>query len=255
MQAKTLSATSLPALEAQLTTLQEANFKATLAIIFTSPRHSLVKIQQIFLTRNIKLVGCTSAGEIADCEVLEGSITCLIFDIQLEYTSIYLTNRKSDSTYQSAFMTGQFALTQFEHPALVVMSGGVTVNADKIVMGLRDALPISIPVFGGLASDDLSLQKTLVFTEDEICEDGLLTLILDNDKIEVKGLAASGWKALGGTNTITSADGNIVYTINDQPALDVYLRYFGTFDNLNTKVNDLTTISAQYPLQILRADG
>lgn len=255
MQAKTLNATSIDALEEQLSTSQTDGFQPTLAIIFSSPKHQLSQLQELFAAKNIQLIGCTSAGEIVNDEVLERSIVGLLLDLQQDHFSIHLAARQAATTYQTAFSTGQYAADQFTHPALIVMSGGVTVNADEIIMGLQDILPDSVPIFGGLASDDLSLQQTLVFTETDICEDGLLTLILNYDKVEVKGLAASGWKALGSTNTITKAEGNMVYTINDQPALDVFLRYFGFFDNVNIEGKAITTISAQYPLQILRTDG
>jgi len=83
-------------------------------------------------------------------------------------------------------------------------------------------------------------------------------LVFDHDKIAMQGLAICGWEPIGNVNTITKSSGNIVHTINDEPALDVFLRYFGYFESTNstsTAVAALDKVSAQYPLQIVRKDG
>ncbi|MBL0306480.1 MAG: hypothetical protein IPQ25_10735 [Chitinophagaceae bacterium] len=55
----------------------------------------------------------------------------------------------------------------------------------------------------------------------------LIALIIDEDKISIKGLATCGWKPIGITKTVTKSEGNIVYTIDDQPALDLLMNYLG----------------------------
>lgn len=255
MQAKTLCVPNTNVLDQQLSTLITNDFQPTLAIIFSSTKQSLGKIQALFSKKNIQLIGCTSAGEIANKELLDGGIVGLLLDIHPDYFTVSIEQRIGKSAYEAAFVMGQNAMQQFQHPALVVMSSGVHVNADEIIMGFKDVLPDAVPVFGGLASDDLALQKTSVFNNEQVYDEAILSLVLDNEKIEVKGLAASGWQAVGTTNTITKADGNMIYTINDQPALDIFLKYFGFFDNLNIQGKPITTISAQYPLQILRKNG
>ena len=45
------------------------------------------------------------------------------------------------------------------------------------------------------------------------------------DKIEIKGLATSGWKPLGTYHTVTKAEGNVIHTINNVPALDFFIRF------------------------------
>ena len=68
-------------------------------------------------------------------------------------------------------------------------------------------------------------------------------------------MATSGWEPNGLENVITEAEGNVVYTINNEPALDVFIRYIGRLDNTKVKGEDIPTMSAQYPLQIIRDKG
>jgi len=132
---------------------------------------------------------------------------------------------------------------------LLVLSAGLQADGEAFVHGVIVTMGYEAPLFGGLAGDDLKMQGTYTFTEKEITGLGVLALALDNVKIEVNGLAVSGWKGIGTIKTVTRAEGNVVYTIDDHPALDVYSRYF------NINLGDDQTLAAEYPLQVMREDG
>jgi hypothetical protein len=52
-------------------------------------------------------------------------------------------------------------------------------------------------------------------------------LVLDGDKILVRGEAASGQKPIGTEKIITKANGSWVYEIDHQPAAEMVLKYLG----------------------------
>jgi hypothetical protein len=84
----------------------------------------------------------------------------------------------------------------------------------------------------------------------------LIALIIDEDNIDVRGIATCGWEAIGTPKTVTKSDGNIVYTIDDKPALDMLMKYLG----VEVKKGDKPGITAflnswYYPLQIERDNG
>lgn len=252
MQSKTLSAINIEELTTQLKTMIQSGFQPTLSIIFTSASHDLNALSQVFTDHNIDLVGCTSAGEICDKEIFNTSIVALFMDMDKSFYRTHFVETKDRSTYQIAYETGQMAKETFDHPAVIVLSGGMTVDGEQIVFGMKDAINDNFPLFGGLAGDDQGSQSTFVFNNQHISGDGILSLLIDTDKIEVKGMATSGWEAIGNINTITKSEGNIVYAINDEPALDVFIKYFGYFDNAFVKEELVHTLSGQYPLQIIR---
>ena len=92
---------------------------------------------------------------------------------------------------------------------------------ESIVEGFVAAIGKDLMMLGGNAADDLLMVGSYVFTEERHSERGIITLVLDQDKVIVEGLAVSGWKAVGTPKTITKSGGNWIYTIDDQPALDV----------------------------------
>ena len=255
MQSKSIKADSVTALQAQIDQIIEHSFQPTLAIVFTSPAFSLTEITNTFDSRGIELFGLTTAGEIVDGELVDSSIVGLVFDINKDYYQLHFIENNLETLFKTGQAAGEFAKNQFKHPALIIGSGGVVVDAEQIIYGYLDVLGEGVPIFGGLAGDDFELKETLAFTHQQITNNGVVTLILDNDKIAVDGLAICGWEPIGNVNTITKAEGNIVYTINDEPALDVFIRYFGYFDNTEVKGKPVSSVSAQYPLQLFREDG
>ena len=109
-----------------------------------------------------------------------------------------------------------------------------------------------IPLFGGLAADDLTIKNTWVFTNNKLCNDGIVFLIIDNDKIEMSGLATSGWEAVGIEKTITWAEGNRVYTIDNKPAMDVFIKYYDLPADLDAAAEVMGSIGSKFPLQVFR---
>lgn len=258
MQTKSISATSVETLQTELNALITDDFQPTLGMIFASPSFDLKEISKTFDDKNIDLFGLSTAGEIVNEEVLETAIVGLIFDVKRDFYQINLVENTFDTLFETGKTAGNLAKAAFENPALMIGSGGLTVDAEQIIYGYKAALGDAVPMFGGLAGDDWQLQQTYAFSRNQMTDNGVVTLIFDNDKIAMQGLAICGWEAIGNVNTITKAEGNIVHTINDEPALDVFLRYFGYFENVNpdsSAAAELDKASAQYPLQIMREDG
>ncbi|OBX22079.1 hypothetical protein A9996_17330 [Gelidibacter algens] len=137
------------------------------------------------------------------------------------------------------------------------------IDGEKIIEGITEGFgnyalseDREITVFGGMAGDDLLAEKPIVFTNGKSKDNALLALIIDEDKIDVRGIATCGWKAIGTTKTVTKSEGNIVYTIDDKPALDMLMKYLGVdvaLDN-NTEIVPFLN-SWYYPLQLERENG
>lgn len=228
-------------------------FMPTLAIVFSSVALDIPTLIQPFDELDIEVFGCTSAGEIMDNEVSEQSASIMLLDINKSYFKLHFAKTTPEkSTFDISKEAALYAKEHFENPAILVGAGGLAIDAEQIVFGIKSVLPDEMPLFGGSAGDDLAMQRTFVFNSKDFTDNGNVCLIFDADKIEVQGLATSGWETLGTMNTITKSEGNVVYTINDEPALELFIKYFGFYDNTGTQGELVSTISAQYPLQILR---
>lgn len=250
MNSKTLQATSTAELNQKLTASINDNFKPTLGLVFNSIEKDIHSIQTVFNSFNIEIVGCTTAGEIIDHELLEESIVVLLLDINPNYYKIHFIQHEG-SPYSNAFGIGQDIKNTFDNIGLLMMTGDFGIDASSIVNGLKDGIGKNIPIYGGLAADGLQMTKTFIYDHLNSTDTGSIMLILDTDKIEINGLATSGWSPIGGEKTITRSEGNIVYEIDDERAYDVFIRYFGVAD-ASDSIEQLVSLQTNYPLQITR---
>jgi hypothetical protein len=144
----------------------------------------------------------------------------------------------------------KWAKTIYDNPAFMLMSAGLRADGEQIVKGIVYTMERQVPLFGGLAGagdPGLQLQDTFVFSASEVLGNGVVALIFDRNVIELKGVAVSGWKGIGTPKTITKAEGNIVYRIDDEPALDIYNKYLG--------IGADPSLAIEYPLLLMRDDG
>ena len=66
-------------------------------------------------------------------------------------------------------------------------------------------------------------------------------------------MAISGWKPMGIFRTVTKSEDNLIYTIDEQPALKVYLRFLGKeLSSADDQVKFFDSIGIHYPFQIER---
>ena len=255
MEAKTLKCTSVSILGKELGEFARNNFNPSFAIAFCSVRMNLDQVIQTFNAHRIDLIGCTTAGEIINDQLLEGELVVLLISIHPNNYRLKLFEYSKKGEYQAAMELGQFAVKSFTNPAIMVLSGGLTIDAEKIVSGIKAGSNESICIAGGLAGDDLQLKDSWVFTNDGKSNHGLVGLIFDKDKITIENLAISGWEPIGGENIITKSDGNVVHSINGERAYDVFIKYFGFLEDNMSKSDQLITIQTNYPLNFLKKDG
>jgi hypothetical protein len=234
------------------TNLQKAladGLHPSLACVFCSVTQPIEQIRAIFAGHQVAVFGCTTSGEIVNSSAMEESIAVMLLEFPSGSFAMQIFDGVDKSSHQVGEMVAQWAHGAFASPSLLVLSAGLQADGEAIVRGIIDTIGYEVPLFGGLAGDNLMMQGTYVFTTEKMIGLGVLALALDDEKIEVKGLTVSGWKGFGTTKTITHSAGNIVYTIDDQPALDIYSRY------LNIGVGDDHTLAAEYPLLLVREDG
>jgi hypothetical protein len=102
-----------------------------------------------------------------------------------------------------------------------------------LVKSLSQSLGPDKIFFGGMAGDDWALKGTFVFTNEKETYYGMVALVLNSDKIALKGMAVTGWKPLGITRTVTHSKGNLLYEIDGKSAVELYFKYLGKEDKLS----------------------
>ncbi len=254
MKTKSYQLTSIEELKETLSVINTKDFQPTLAIVFTSISFDLEEMRRCFVNANLALVGCTTAGEIVDDSLHEHSMAVLCMDIDPQAFRIKLEQYQEENIQVPAERIGTFVSESFVKPGMLLMSGGLAIDAQRLVQGINASTSEPIPIYGGLAGDDLNMVRTFAFTHEKVTDNGAACLVFNTERVTLNGLAISGWKPIGGINVITKAIGNQVFEINGEPAYDVFVRYFGLTE-AETKHDQLIGIQTNYPFQILREGG
>ena len=261
MKTKTIKGTSINEIESALRqSMADARpddpvgrgYKPTLAIVFISVKQDSEAVCRLLNDEGIQIFGSTTSGEFIGSEISQGGIVIMLLDMNPEYFKILFMETGEQTTLENAKHIGLAGKNNFTNPAFIIASGWLTQDGENIVEGITNGFGADVIIFGGMAGDDLALDGPLVFTNNQSSSKGLLALIIDEDKIQINGIATCGWKPIGTTKTITKSEGNIVYTIDDKPALDMILKYLGVDYDFDSGKEIVTQLGALYPLQMER---
>ena len=112
------------------------------------------------------------------------------------------------------------------HKVLLLLTDGLAGDQQQIVRGAYGVLGASVPLVGGCAGDDLKMTRTFQFHGDEVLTDAVVAAGIASDAPLGIGVR-HGWRRVGEPMLVTSSADNRVYTLDDRPALDVYLEHLG----------------------------
>lgn len=252
MNAKSIKGKTTGEIKAAVDACITDDFKPTLAVVFISIKQDRDAICALLDEKGIAIFGATTSGEFIDREIEEGSAVIMLLDLNPAYFKIEYRETKDSSAYEVAKQVGEKGKKIFANPAFIIASGWLHTDGVEIIKGIEDGIDGEPVVFGGMAGDDLTLVDPIVFTNVKSSTTGLVSIIIDQDKVAVSGVATCGWKPIGITKTITKSENNIVYTIDDKPALDIVMKYLGLSLDSQPITSTVFNLGAYYPLQLER---
>ena len=258
MRAKTISGNSEKQIGAALSDCMADGFHPTLAIVFISVKQDRKAICALLDSKEIDVFGATSSGEFIDGHQSEGEIAILLLELSKDRYNIIFEAIGPDGLEASASRLVASAYESFKNPALLLCStlfsqDGSMLDGETLIRNIEENAGPEINIFGGMAGDDISFTGTYVFTNALSTDHGLVALVLDQDHIRLEGMAISGWKPIGVFRTATKCEENLIFTIDNQPALDIYMRFLGHDKSFaDDPINFFDTVGVHYPFQIER---
>ena len=252
MKAKSIKGKSTEEISRALRESMADGFKPTMAFVFLSVKQDIKAIADLLSQHSVQVFGATSGGEIADSEISQGGISILLLHMDsANFRILHDDYTGRDVAEVAKAMTAQ-ASTIFARPAFLICNSIEKPQdiglGEKILQSVSQVAGNDITIWGGGAGDDLMFKETFVFNNTK----GILMLVLNEDKILVKGKAASGMKPIGTEKVITKSQGSWILEIDNQPATDLVMKYMGEslspedFKDFNLKL---------IFLNLLREDG
>jgi hypothetical protein len=255
MKARSIKGNSTEEIQIALQQNMETGFIPTLAIVFLSIKQDWKGINELLDKLDIAVFGATTNGEFIDDDLSKGSVVMLLLDIDRSYFNILFYEFPGKNYREVAQALAREALTKIAHPSFLIAASNLETDAEQLLFGFADVVGQQVNVFGGMAGDDYSLSDQFVFGNKKSSNRGIVALVLDEDKIIIKGRATCGWKAVGTEKTVTKSIGNHVFTVDDIPVLDLTAKY-GGLENIEKENNKVAMeIAVNFPLQLQREAG
>ena len=255
MQSKSIKAKSFDEIQSLLQQSITADFKPTIAVVFTSKKHDHKPIVQLLNNSGIAIFGATTNGEFIDGDTGMGAIAILLMDMNPAYFKILAAAFPEKNYREKSRAIAKQALQHFSNPAFLVSCSNTETDAEELLFGFEDIIGTHVNVYGGAAGDDYTFSEQLVFSNDFETDRGMVVLVLDEDKIKIKGRATCGWHAVGTVRTVTKSEGNHVYTVDNIPVLDLTVKYGGIQNATPNNANFIMEMASTFPLQMQKEKG
>ncbi len=228
--------------------IQKFNFIPDLILVFASREMlsstPIIKMLKQAYPKTI-LTGCSTSGEINGVNVNDNSLTTTA--VKVEKTKIAY-HEVNISYFKNSFDAGMALIDKISVKGLkhvFVLSEGLNVNGTELINGMRTSLPEGVNATGGLAGDGAAFEKTLVISNSAKIESGLITaLSFYGDDIQIGYGSLGGWDSFGVERSVTKSEGNILYEIDNLPALELYKSFLGE------KAKDLPASGLLFPLSM-----
>ncbi len=143
------------------------------------------------------------------------------------------------------------------HRVLMLLLDGLTAN-HEVVWGAYAELGVSVPIVGGCAADGDQHVVTYQFygtgATAEVLTDTVIGIGIGSTAPIGIGIE-HGWEKFGDAMVVTSSEGGEVHLLDDEPALDVYLRRLGMDREQFAARKPFLSESVRIPLAMSRRFG
>jgi len=231
---------------------------AKLLIVFCSPTFDLPALIRGIRTRagDVPLIGCTTAGEIVATGPRDASVVVTAFGGDGFAVETACAKGASRDLREAGATAARCvpARTDLPHKALLLLSDGLAGDQQQIVRGAYGVLGAGVPLVGGCAGDDLKMTRTFQFHDDEVLTDAVVAAGIASDAPLGIGVH-HGWRRVGQPMLVTSSAGTRVFTLDDGPALDVYLAHLGLDQPADGDREWLARLALTHPFGLSRPGG
>ncbi|MDA8156143.1 MAG: FIST C-terminal domain-containing protein [Actinomycetota bacterium] len=181
-------------------------------------------------TSETPLSGCSGEGIITQEAVVETGFGVSVMAIST--SELRFHNASVRGIGRDCGIAGQqlaLDIRKFAAPdsiACFVFADGLSFNFDPFVSAFEKNIHGGrwLPLFGGLAADNWTLQKTFQYHNGDVFSDGISCALMSG-KGDVAWGVNHGCMPVGSELKITRCKGNVIYEVDGTPALDVLRDY------------------------------
>lgn len=193
---------------------------------------------------NAVIAGVSTAGSVLDTVISDNDAVATA--IRLERSRVQCVSGNtvdfSDARALGAELAQELLGDDLRH--VLIFSDGLGVNGSDLARGFSDVLPEGITITGGLAGDGTRFGTTYVIGNAPASSGSIAAIGFYGKGIVAKSGCFAGWEEFGPERVITQSSANVLYTIDDKPALELYKSYLGDF------AADLPGSGLRFPISV-----
>jgi hypothetical protein len=231
---------------------------AKLLIVFCSDSHDLPAMLRAIndTSGGVPLIGCTTAGEIATDGPADSSVVVTALGGPgFSVATAVAANADGRQREAGAEVAGCVeAVEPREHRVLLLLTDGIVGGQEEIVRGAYGVLGAGVPLVGGSAGDYLKMKQSFQLHGDRVVTDAVVAAAISSDAPFGIGVR-HGWSKVGDPMMVTRSADSRVYTLDDEPALDVYLRRLGAPPEVVADPSAFTSFAMTRPFGLRRRSG
>jgi hypothetical protein len=232
---------------------------ARLLIVFCSDSYDLDALAKGIASEanDTPLVGCSTAGEIATAGPADASIVVTALGgpgFSVVTGMAQQASRDLRGAATSAVKACVTGLDAREHSVVLLLTDGLGGDQMEVIRGAYEVVGAEMPLVGGCAGDDLKMHATYQLFGPAVLRDSVVAAAISSDAPIGVGVQ-HGWRPVGDPMLVTGSNGNRVETLDDQPALDVYLRRLNAPEETWDDADAFTRFALTHPLGITRRSG
>jgi hypothetical protein len=194
------------------------------AVVFSSSTYDYRSVVETVRaeTGDATLVGSSSAGEFTERGPAFESVTVALVASDEMTFHVGLGRGLSDDL-RGAVANAASGLPETEevsgHPMGINLHDGLVGRGEEIAMLAYQERPM--PYAGGSAGDDLALEETFVFADDDVASDAVALAMVTSEKPFAQSVG-HGHDPLSEGFEVTAAEGSVVTELDGRPAYEVW---------------------------------
>lgn len=198
-------------------------------------------------------IGCTTNANIIGGQFNESGI-CITFSMFTSPDTHIDIMQKNISEYSSQKVMAEIPRFKELYPgvkAIEVLVSSNVMMGSHLTRAFENNSCCGITIYGGGAYTGEVGADSFVFAKGYKPDSRSIVLaFFSGDDLHIEARRISGWKPLGHDFAVTSAKGNVLYTLDNKPAFDIYSRYLNILNDENFENNAI-----EFPFMCTTNDG
>lgn len=229
-----------------------------LLLVFCSPEHRLTELiaEVRAESGDAPLVGSTTAGEITSSGPSEGGVVVMALGGKgFSVATGAATGIGSRLRQAGAEVAGCVdAVSTRKHRILLLLTDGLAGDHQEIIRGAYSVAGAAVPLVGGTAADNLRMSDTRQIHGGDVLANAVVAAAIGTNSPLGVGVRHS-WRPFGEPLLVTGSTENLITSLDDEPAMDVYLGRLEAPSECYRDQAAFTRFAVTHPLGLSRRSG